>query len=130
MQQRYQQTPYAQNNIRRYPYPPGYSYYPTRNHPYASQKKPWYPLVMILAGILLIAFSFIHIEKIDPKISRMAAIDPDSEISAVIFCDPCSAISGGETLSSEKKFITDTAKNINNMVNLPGIIQIRMVGSI
>ena len=113
----------------RYPYPASYSYYPTRSVPYGTKKKSWYPLAIIVLGIALVVFSFLKVDKLDSKIMNLAVRKPDGEIAAVIFCDPCSAIQG-ETIDTNKRLIIDTALKISQMADFPGVVQIKLVGSV
>jgi hypothetical protein len=124
--------PYAQGAYRAgyYPYPPSYSYYPTRSFPYGSKKsKLLYPAVLVLAGLLLIGYSFVQVEKLDPQISRIAAINPEMEVAAVVFCDPCTAVDG-DSLGAGRVLVVDEAVNIRLLADMPGVKQVRMVGKI
>lgn len=113
-----------------YGYPPSYAYYPTRQYPYGPAKKSMlYPGLLVLAGLLLIGYSFVQVEKLDPQISRIAAIDPEMEIAAVVFCDPCSAVDG-DALGSGRVMVVDEAVNIRLLSDMPGVKQVRMVGKI
>jgi hypothetical protein len=127
----YQRPMYAASRVSqgRYPYPASYAYYPTRNYPYKMNRKPLYPLALVVVGIIFVVFGFMNIEKLDPKISRLAISSPDSEIVAVVFCDPCVAVRG-ELISSDRRMIVDTALDISNMVDLEGVKQIKMVGAV
>jgi hypothetical protein len=121
--------PYAQGVYRagHYPYPPSYSYYPTRSYPYQVRRQDLvYPAVFIIAGLLLVAFSFMRLEKIDPEISRLAQISPDREIAAIVFCDPCSAVEG-DSVGGGKVFVVGRAVEVYQMASLPGVKQVRLV---
>ena len=111
----------------RYPYPAAYSYYPTRSVPYGTKKKSWYPLLIVALGIALIIFSFLKVDKLDSKIVNLLDRTPDTEITALIFCDPCSSI-GGEEIGPNKRLIVDTALKISYMVDYPEILQIQFIG--
>ena len=113
-----------------YAYPPLYSYYPTRSVPYAGKKKNLlYPAILVLAGLMVIGYSFVQVEKLDPQIARIAAIDPEMEIVAVVFCDPCSAVDG-DALGSGRVMVVDEALNVKLLSEMPGVKQVRMVGKI
>ncbi len=124
--------PYAQGVYRAgyYPYPPSYAYYPTRSFPYKSRKSELlYPAILIIAGLLLIGYGFVRVEKLDPQISRMVALNPDAEIAAVVFCDPCTAVDG-ESLGGGKVMVVDKAVNVRLLAEAPGVKQVRMVGKL
>lgn len=125
-QQRYAQGAYRSGY---YPYPASYSYYPTRTFPYGMKPKQVYPLILVLAGIMLVGYNFIRVEKIDSTISRMAVTSPDKEIAALVFCDPCNAVDG-ERIDAGKVLVVDTAFNINQMADLSGVQQIKLMGSL
>jgi|GEM_PF-3367655 len=129
-----QQQPYAQAAYRAgyYPYPASYSYYPTRNQPYAGKSvasKLLYPLIIGLIGLLLIGYSFMNIEKLDPQISKLAAINSDTEIAAVVFCEPCTAVNG-DPIGSGKVMVVDDALSVKLMAGLPGVKQVKLVGRV
>lgn len=128
MAQRYQQQ------ARRggyYGYPPSYAYYPTQNYPHggAPKKNLMYPGILVLAGLLLIGYSFVQVETLDPQIARISAIDPEMEIAAVVFCDPCSAVDG-DALGAGRILVVDEVVNIRLLSDMPGVKQVRMVGKI
>jgi len=112
-----------------YPYPPHYSYYPARTPPYQVPRKPLWPLALVLLGILLIAYGFISVPKLDPQIKRYAALYPERVIAAVVFCDPCVGIEG-EILEEGKVMVIGEAAEIAEMANEPGVKQIRYVEKI
>ncbi len=113
----------------RYPYPASYSYYPTRSAPYGTRKKSWYPLIIVALGIALIVFSFLKVDKLDSRILNLAARNPNGEIAALIFCNPCTSIQG-ETIGPNKRMVIDTALKISQMADFPGVVQIKLVGSV
>ena len=123
---RYQQGYYGGGY---YPYPAHYAYYPTKQPAYSVPKKPIWPLALALIGILLIAYGFVATPKIDPQLKKYAALYPDANISAIVFCDPCIGIEG-EPLGAGKVMVMGSAQEIIQMENEPGIKQIRFLGKI
>ena len=125
----YTQAPYGGGY---YPYPASYSSYPSKLAHYgghAGTSKLLYPIILVMAGLLLVAFSFMSIEKLDPQISRIATVSPDMEIVAVVFCDPCTAING-DPIGLDKVMVVDDALSVRQISNLPGVKQVKLVGRV
>ena len=132
MAQQYAQGAYNQGH---YAYPPSYSYYPTRNYPYQQNRsKLIYPAILIIAGLLLAGFSFMHLEKLDPKIASIAAADPNKEIAAVVFCEhPCGAVEAtvgdaGRQVATGKYMVVDSAGEIRDLADVAGVKQVQLLG--
>ena len=126
--------PYAQPQYRAgyYPYPASYSSYPSKTAHYGKRtnnSKLLYPIILVLAGLLLVGFSFMNVEKLDPQISRIATVSPDMEIAAVVFCDPCTAIDG-DPLGLDKVMVVGDALSVRQISNLPGVKQVKLVGRV
>ncbi len=107
-----------------YPYPPNYSYYPQKGKPYALPKKPLWPIALVVVGILLIAYGFVFLPKMDPQIKKYAALYPDRTMAAIVFCNPCTGIEG-ENVGSGKVLVIDKAVDILDLASNPGVRQVR-----
>ena len=129
-----QQQPYAQAAYRTgyYPYPASYASYPTRAPPYGAKpaaSKLLYPIIVGVIGLLLIGYGLINVEKLDPQIARLATTNPDIEVAAVVFCEPCSAVQG-DNLGGGKVMVVDDALSVRLIADLPGVKQVKLVGRV
>ena len=121
-------SPRRTHGYGKYAYPASYSYYPTRQG-YAVKKKKYYPLILLVLGIVVAIYGFMAIPKIEPTLNTLANTNPDMQIAGLVFCDPCSGIDG-ENMGIGKRLVIDTALAVRQLSLVPGVKQVRLLGQV
>ena len=62
-------------------------------------------------------------------LEMMAALHPDTEVAALVFCNPCSGLDG-ESVGTGKVMIVDTAYEIKQLSLIDGVKQVKLLGSL
>ncbi|HDR53270.1 MAG TPA: hypothetical protein ENN60_01165 [archaeon] len=114
--------------VRRYPYPASYAYYPTRTQ-YQTQRRNYYPLLIVALGVMLAVYGLVSMPKLDPELKALADTSPDQEVAALVFCNPCTGVDG-ERVATGKLMVVDAAEDLTRLVLLPGVKQVRFLGKV
>ena len=125
-QQAYYPQQQATTAPRYYATPRGYYPYPSNYQGNSPKKQSFnpkliYPAILILMGLALVGYNFVKVQKMD---SRLLRLSPDTEVAVVVFCDPCTGISG-ERVSSGKMLVADRVSKILLLGSLNNVKQIQ-----
>ncbi len=121
-------SPTRRYSYGRYAYPASYSYYPTRRI-YNTKKKNYYPLLVLALGIAIAVYGLASLPKVDPELQRQATLNPDAEIAALVFCNPCNGIDG-QSVGTGKMMVVGTALKVRQLSSISGVKQIKLLGPI